>query len=111
MSKHVSTTLAQLARDFAIIKRQNATAKVDEAIREGRLAPEQRAWGIEYATTRPNAFATFLGAAPLLDRNADGTFTARPANGLSRTERMVAQKMGITAEQFAQAKAKRTQAQ
>jgi phage I-like protein len=58
--------------------KEAATAKVDAAIREGRLIPSHRDWAISYCTTESTGFDKFIGAAPRILRNGpDGTFTAR----------------------------------
>jgi hypothetical protein len=58
--------------------KEAATAKVDAAIREGRLIPSHRDWAISYCTTESAGFDKFIGAAPRILRNGpDGTFTGR----------------------------------
>jgi phage I-like protein len=108
----MTTAMARLMRDFAAIKRANAAREVDTAIREGRLVAAQRQWGVQYCTSDPKGFAKFIAASPkILQTNADGTISCRigelPAGVLTQRELMIAQNLGLTAEQFAAAKPKR----
>jgi len=92
--------------------RKTAELAVDNAIREGRLVPSQRDWGIEYCTGDPKGFERFIGAQPkILQAGPDGTFTGQigeaPKDALTQKELMVCEKLGITAEKFAAAKKER----
>ncbi|HJU10758.1 MAG TPA: phage protease [Candidatus Binataceae bacterium] len=58
--------------------KQAAIAKVDAAIREGRLIPSQREWAIEYCTADSRGFAKFIGTQPkILQSGPDGIFSRR----------------------------------
>lgn len=112
----VLTTLARLQKDYAWLKSENATRKVDEAIARGQLTQGQRAWAIEYCSARPKGFAAFLAGQPkIIENNPDGTLTLRvgepPADALTPKELMVCRTMGITPEAFVAAKRNRAQPQ
>jgi phage I-like protein len=89
--------------------KSGAGAKVDAAIREGRLVPSQREWAVEYCSADPQGFEKFIGAQPkIIQAGADGTFTGRigeaPADALTQKELAICQSLNITAEKFVAAK-------
>jgi len=55
-----------------------AVSKVDAAIRSGRLIPGHREWGIQYCSSDPKGFDSFLAGQPqIIASGPDGTFTGR----------------------------------
>jgi phage I-like protein len=102
----INNLRAERAKDAAI-------QKVDAGIREGRLIPSLRDWGITLCTTNPDAFKTFIDKAPrIITAGADGKFTGQigeaPENAVTHQELMVTRKLGVTVEQFAAAKKARS---
>lgn len=86
--------------------RKTAEHAVDQAIREGRLIPSQRDWAIEYCTSEPKGFATFIGAQPkIIQQGSDGTFTGRigePVKGVevfSAKQREILANLGLESKE------------
>jgi hypothetical protein len=77
-----------------------AAARVDKAILQKLLAPEQRSWGIKYCSADPKGWDTFLAVAAK-DR----------VEQAEKQELEICSRMGVTPEQFKAAKQKRSQSQ
>jgi phage I-like protein len=94
-------TQAQLAALQASIGQEQATAAVDAAIREGRLIPAQRDWGIAYASRDIEGFRTFAAAQPQI---VGGRIAPQGEGGgapaLTPEEKVICSQLGLTEETF-----------
>ena len=89
------STFAGLNRAISDLRRENATAKVDEAIRDGLLDAKQREWGVAHAMAYPSSFDVFIGTA----RQHQADERDKQVDGIHRN-------LGLTPEQSAAVKAK-----
>lgn len=94
-------TRDQLAALQSSISTERAAAAVDSAIKDGRLIPAQRDWGIAYASRDLAGFEEFVGKQPQLV----GGRVAPPAGEsgkpvLSETDRALCAGLGISEEKF-----------
>jgi hypothetical protein len=96
MGNHTLTTFAGLTKAVNQLRAEQATTKVDKAILEKLLAPEQRSWGITYCTADPKGWEKFIGVA-----------AKDQEDERQKQELVIAHNMGLTDEQFIAAKAKR----
>jgi phage I-like protein len=122
MSADLSTRIAKHPKVVAMAAELNrlrlektttaATAKVDKAIKEGRLAPAGRADALVLCMAAPESFDKMIAAQPrIVASGPDGHFVGQlgdaPENALTPTELMVAKISGITTEQMVAAKKER----
>lgn len=93
-------TQAQLAALQASIGKDKATAAVDAAIREGRLIPAQRDWGIAYASKDLEGFRAFAAAQPQIVGGRVAPQGEGGAPSLTPEEKVICSQLGITEETF-----------
>ena len=62
--EQINGAVAAQQQELETLRGERATAAVDRACREGRLAPAQRDWGIAYARRDPDGFQEYLRTAP-----------------------------------------------
>ncbi len=86
----------------------DAETAVGEAIRDGKLAPSLREWGISLHKADPKAFADFTGKAPVLtsaQRASANPPTTSATVELDDAEVAVMRQMGLSAEDMKKSKA------
>jgi phage I-like protein len=89
-----------------LIKAQSSAAAktaVDTAIRNGRLIPALRDWGLQLASSDPATFASYVKAAPkVVDSQA--LLVGEPsgaANGLAEHEQAICRQLALSAADYA----------
>ncbi|MBD8890157.1 phage protease [Roseibium litorale] len=85
------------------IGKDRAEAAVDTAIKEGRLSPAMRDWGLALAAKDFASFEAFATGAPSLTKAQLGTDAGKPgtdAAALSAGEALICKQMGLTTEAF-----------
>lgn len=103
--------VSAMQADLNLLKEKDASkdaeAAVGDAIRDGKLAPALKDWGLAMHRADPKKFSEFVGKAPVLT-SAQRTATANPPeNGkpsLNDAEIAVMRQMGLTEEQMLNAK-------
>lgn len=98
--------------DIRVLQQQlgedKATDAVEKAMREGRLAPALKDWGLSLHRADPSKFDEFVGKAPVLTA-AQRTATAKEPGsldaGLDDAEVAVMRQMGLSAEDMKKSKA------
>jgi len=96
---------AKVARLEAEGKTRDVEAKVDGAIKAGKLTPAQRAWAVATGVASPAVLDGYLATA---SRVAPSPVAAPPvatAGGLTESEKKIARAMGIPEDKFAAQKA------
>jgi len=95
--------VAALTRELAEIK---ATELVNFAMEQGKIAPAQKAWALDYAISNPEQFRVFINTSPTtvplgrvdsggkINGIIDGRFV------LTESQKMVNKLLGISDEQF-----------
>ena len=110
----VQQEAAQLREELEKLRAEARAAAlkddIEAALKDGRLTAATKAWAEELARTSPEALKAYLAAQPpvqALTRTqtggtppADGTDTA----GLTDEERHICASLGLTPEEFAQAR-------
>lgn len=84
-----------------------ATAKVDQAIKDGKLTPANRDWGLAYATKDPAGFDDYVKGAPKILADGRVAPTSDPGEGgdkLTDEERATCRALGVSEEDFAKSK-------
>lgn len=118
------TALRRMGRDVARSRRDAQRAaeqerearlagRIDRAVREGKLAPAQRAWAMQTARTSPAVLDSYLAsAAPVVRPAAQGPTPAPRAPvvapgpaAVTDADRRVAAAMGLTPEALAEHRA------
>lgn len=80
-----------------------ATAAVDQAVKDGKVAPASREWALGYAKKDPQGFADFVKGAPaILSNGRVVPANQRPEGGdtLTADEKAVCRAMGIKEEDY-----------
>jgi hypothetical protein len=98
MSNHTLDAFLGLPRAVAQLRKEQAANRVDKAILAKLLAPQQRSWGIQYCTSNPKGWDTFLSI-QAKDR----------VEQAEKTEIEICGKMGVDHTAFVAAKLKRAQ--
>ncbi len=86
-----------------------ATAAVDDAVANGKIAPAAREWALGYARKDPDGFAAYCAMVPtIVAPGATGPagVPAQGADTLTGTERSVCSQMGLDAKAFTDARAR-----
>ena len=104
--KQSKDAFARLQGEVEALKAEQATEKarknVDLALDGGKISPAQREWALNYATSDPAGFESFVANAPkvvpLKEKHPEPKGTEEAA--LSAEQAKVAQNMGITPDQF-----------
>ncbi|WP_440410637.1 phage protease [Neorhizobium petrolearium] len=84
-----------------------AEEAVAEAIRDGKLAPALKEWGLSMHRADPKKFEEFVGKAPVLtsaQRAATAKAPGEGANALDDADLAVMRQMGLTEEQMLKSK-------
>lgn len=99
--------VAAMQADLQTLKeglgKDKALAAVDAAIKEGRLPPAMRGWGMELAEKDLASFEAFAAGAPSLTKAQLGTDAGKPGAGaeaLSAQEALICKQMGLTTEAY-----------
>ena len=96
----VSERVAQLETGTATA---TATAKVDRAIKDGKVTPASRDWALAYAAKDPEGFDQYLEGAPqILDdgRVAPAGEAGEGGDKLTAGEKAICRATGVTEEDF-----------
>ena len=82
--------------------RADATAKVDQAIKDGKVAPASKDWAIGYASKDPEGFDKYLEGAPKILEDGRVAPAADPGDGdtLTAEEKAVCRATGLSEEDF-----------
>lgn len=83
----------------------DAERAVDQAVKDGRLVPAQREWGLNLAKTDRKSFDDYVGSAPRL--TATQLERGKPvpaATELDDTDTVVARQLGLSAEDMKKSK-------
>lgn len=104
----VASQLTELQKTSAT---NEVTTSVDQAIKDGKLMPAMKEWGLALASQNLGAFKDYVAKAPVLVATASQQPAAAlgaPANGqqgkLTDEELAVANQLGQTAEQYLKTK-------
>lgn len=103
----VTAMQAQLNTLTDQIGQDKATDAVETAIREGKLAPALKDWGLSMHRADPAKFAEFVGKAPVLTASQRTATVKDPGNGgeqLDDADIAVMRQMGLSQEQMLKAK-------
>jgi hypothetical protein len=96
MANHtISTFAAALQKAVVDLRKEQVSERVDKAILQKLLPPEQRSWAIQYCSSNPDGWNVFIGAAEK-DR----------AEQRDQYVSTIHRNLGLTAEQSAAVKAK-----
>jgi phage I-like protein len=91
--------------------REQATAKVEAAIKEGKLPPAQREWAVAYCASDVKGFDAFIAKQSPVLSGVDQTFNGQPRaseSGLTSNEMAVCSMLTkVSAKDFAAQKGKR----
>lgn len=92
-------------------KSRTAEAKVEEAMRAGKVSPALKTWALALASSNPAEFDAFVKDAPVIVKAGATGKTELPetASALSDEDKALCSQLGITAEEFV-ASAKKKQA-
>ena len=85
----------------------SATAKVDQAVKDGKVTPANRDWAIALATKDPESFEKFLGGAPTIlqdGRVAPADPGGEGANALTADEKAMCRATGVSEGDFLKSK-------
>lgn len=99
----VAAMQADLNALKAGIGKDKAQAAVEAAVKEGRLPPALRNWGMDLAAKDLASFEAFAAGAPSLTKAQLGTDAGKPgteAAALSASEALICKQMGLTPEAF-----------
>jgi phage I-like protein len=102
-AQQVAELQRQLNEVLGNQKADKASAAVDQAIKDGRLIPALRDWGIALASQDPAKFADYVKAAPvILDGNLQTGGNPPGAGGgaLDASEKAICSQLGISEEDF-----------
>ncbi len=105
-------TFEELKVEVASLKQANtdgqATQEVEAAIKAGKVIPAQKDWALNYARRDMAGFRDYLEKTPvILNGGRSGVSTGdlpKGSEGLTELELQTCQAMGLTVEQFKQAK-------
>lgn len=92
--------VATLSSDKA---KETATAKVNDAIEAGKIAPSQREWAVDYAARQPVEFDAFIDKqVPILTPGTSGAGAGapKPGDALTADEKAVCAALGQDPEAF-----------
>ncbi len=99
--------VSAMQADLKSLKEKDATkdaeAAVGDAIRDGKLAPSLKDWGLSMHRADPKKFEEFVGKAPVLtsaQRTATAHAPGHVADELSEADVAVMRQMGLTREQM-----------
>ncbi len=73
-------TAAELASVQKSLASDKAETAVAEAMKAGKIAPAQKDWALDYASSNPDAFKKFIEAAPVIAAATNSKTGERPAN-------------------------------
>lgn len=83
----------------------DAERAVDQAVKDGRLVPAQREWGLNLAKTDRKSFDDYVGTAPRLTATQlERGKPAPAATELDDTDTVVARQLGLSAEDMKKSK-------
>lgn len=83
----------------------DADTAVNSAIKDGKLAPALKSWGLEYHKKDPAGFQAFIGSSPVLTATQRTTTTVGKAeDDLTVEDLAVMNQMGLSREAFLKAK-------
>jgi phage I-like protein len=83
---------------------EKAIASVDAAIAAGKIPPANREFYVASATKDPAAFDEFIRKAPVVLKAGEVDTTAAVDGALTDEEKSIASRLGLTEEQFSNAK-------
>lgn len=117
MSRELATSRRAAQKAAEAEREARLAGRIDRAVREGKLAPGQRAWAMQTARTSPAVLDAFLASAvPAVRTTAQGPTPAPSAPAVSPTpdatstltaaDRRAAQVLGVSLEAYAEQKAK-----
>lgn len=117
MSRELATSRRAAQKAAEAEREARLAGRIDRAVREGKLAPGQRAWAMQTARTSPAVLDAFLASAvPAVRTAAQGPTPAPSAPAVSPTpdatstltaaDRRAAQVLGVSLEAYAEQKAK-----
>lgn len=105
-AKRESKLTAKVAKLEAAARGAQVGAKVEAAIKAGKLAPSQRAWALATGTKNPEVLDGYLATAQRIAPAATAAPAPLPAtNDLTDADRKMAKAMGIPEATFAAQKA------
>lgn len=84
------------------ITKDKAEAVVEAAMKEGKIAPAQKDWAMDYASQNLEGFQTYLKGTPkIVDPNSEAA-SGKPKTegGLTEEEAEVASQLGLSAEEY-----------
>ena len=96
----LQTRLATLEAGTA---QASATAKVDQAVKDGKVTPASRDWALALATKDPESFDKFLEGAPQILSSGRVAPAGTPGEGgdaLTDQERAICRATGVSEEDF-----------
>ncbi len=81
---------------------EKATAKVDAAVKAGKITPAQRDWAIDYATRQPDEFDRHMEKAPVIVAPGTSQPAAKPQPGaaLTEDEKAICRLTGVSEDAF-----------
>ena len=85
-----------------------ATAAVDRAVREGRVAPASKEWALDYARKDPKGFEAYVKDAPVIVRPGSVMGDGPPVDAdaaLDAEQKAFCSRMGISEEAFKKSRA------
>ena len=85
---------------------REANEAVDAAVKAGKIAPAQKAWALEYASSNLKGFNAFVEGAPVIVAGGQADGKDKPeaaAAKLDGDQKTICDQLGITGKQFSEA--------
>lgn len=100
-AKRARKLAARVAKLEGEGRKAEVAAKVDGAIKAGKLTPAQRAWAIAAGEKSPEVLDGYLATAQRIAPSPVAAAPVQSAGTLSATEKKIAASLGISEEKFA----------